>query len=91
MITREWLLSRKHSGKYLCPECSHTRKNKHDRCLSVTIKTEGVVYYCHHCNAKGGEFYEKTYRKSDSVRSKEGNQSENTRRFKGRGRNSPIW
>ena len=56
MITREWLLSRKHSGKYLCPECSHTRKNKHDRCLSVTIKTEGVVYYCHHCNQQGGEF-----------------------------------
>ena len=30
-----------------CPECSHTRKKQHEKCLSVNI-AEGT-WYCHHC------------------------------------------
>lgn len=29
-------------GKHLCPECSHTRRNKRDRCLSVTRGAQGT-------------------------------------------------
>jgi twinkle protein len=32
-----------------CPVCSHTRKKKKDRCLSVSF-TQGKAY-CHHCGA----------------------------------------
>ena len=38
--------------KFVCPECSPTRKNKKDLCLSVDI--DRGVYNCHHCGAKGG-------------------------------------
>ena len=37
--------------KTTCPKCSHTRRNKSDRCLSVNID-EGV-WHCHHCSWKG--------------------------------------
>lgn len=89
MITREWLLGRKHSGKYLCPECSHTRKNKHDKCLSVTIKTEGVVYYCHNCNAQGGEFYDK--HKYNKLGRKEINKKGSSREVKNRKWTGIVW
>ena len=42
------------SQKVVCPKCSHTRRNKTDPCLSVTISDEGVAYLCHHCGWKGG-------------------------------------
>ena len=33
-----------------CPQCSHTRHNKHEPCLSVTIEPDGTpVWVCHHC------------------------------------------
>lgn len=35
----------------LCPECSHTRKKKHDKCLSVNIDKQ--VWHCNHCGFKG--------------------------------------
>lgn len=38
-------------GKTLCPKCSHTRKNKNDRCLSVNVE-EGW-WRCHHCEFSG--------------------------------------
>ena len=43
----------KESGriKTLCPQCSHTRKNKHERCLSVD--TGNGFYKCHHCGWLG--------------------------------------
>lgn len=46
--------------KCVCPECSHTRRNKADRCLSVNVD-EGV-WLCHHCGysgtvAGGGDTY----------------------------------
>jgi twinkle protein len=39
------------SVKTKCPQCSHTRKNKSDDCLSVNID-EGL-YNCHHCGWGG--------------------------------------
>ena len=33
-----------------CPQCSHTRHNKKEPCLSVTIEDDGVpIWNCHHC------------------------------------------
>ena len=41
--------------KTTCPQCSHTRKNKTDQCLSVTLKDDGgAVWKCHHCEWTGG-------------------------------------
>ncbi len=37
--------------KTTCPKCSHTRKNKNDKCLSVNID-EGI-YNCHNCGYAG--------------------------------------
>ena len=37
--------------KTICPKCSHTRKNKNDKCLSVNID-EGI-YNCHNCGYSG--------------------------------------
>jgi twinkle protein len=34
-----------------CPECSHTRKKQHEKCLSVNIQ-EGT-WFCHHCGWAG--------------------------------------
>jgi twinkle protein len=40
--------------KTTCPKCSHTRKNKRDTCLSVTIKHDDAkVWKCHHCEWVG--------------------------------------
>ena len=40
--------------KSLCPWCSHTRKNKRDLCLSVTLKEDGTgVFKCHNCGESG--------------------------------------
>lgn len=40
--------------KTTCPQCSHTRKNRRDPCLSVTIDGDGAVWNCHHCGYSGG-------------------------------------
>lgn len=40
--------------KMRCPKCSHTRKNKSDPCLSLTIDSEsGGVWHCHNCGWSG--------------------------------------
>lgn len=45
-------ISKQRGGKMLCPKCSSTRKNKHDPCLSVDLKTG--LYNCHNnCGFKG--------------------------------------
>ena len=36
----------------ICPWCSHTRKKRNAKCLSVNTDTE--TYYCHHCGISGG-------------------------------------
>lgn len=49
--------------KTLCPECSHTRRNKKEPCLSVNIQADGgAVWMCHHCEWKGGIGNTDTYR-----------------------------
>lgn len=40
--------------KMTCPQCSATRRNKSDPCLSVTVKPGDAVYNCHHCGWTGG-------------------------------------
>lgn len=37
--------------KTLCPQCSNSRKNKNDRCLSINVTTG--EYNCHNCGWKG--------------------------------------
>lgn len=40
--------------KTTCPECSHTRRNKRDLCLSVKIDPDGgAVWKCHNCSWAG--------------------------------------
>ncbi len=39
--------------KTLCPKCSHTRKNRHEPCLSVNLDMNR--WLCHHCGWKGPE------------------------------------
>lgn len=65
----------KTSGKTLCPNCSHTRRNKKDPCLSVDVITG--VYNCHNnCGFSGGvaDTYEK--REKEYVRPKFANQTQ---------------
>jgi uncharacterized Zn finger protein (UPF0148 family) len=91
-LDRETVLNFKRSGKYRCPNCQHERKkNKHDTPLSVTVKTEGVVYFCHHCNINGGEFYGTNQQQRNPIRRKEGNKPQNPHRFKMRKWDSTIW
>ena len=52
-VMREFLSTVQETNRYLCPECSHKRKNKHDRSLSVTVDSEGIMWKCHHCDSEG--------------------------------------
>jgi len=49
------------SGKYICSKCSHTRKNKDDKCLSVQFKSDVVLYKCHNCGWQGAVSYDNRY------------------------------
>jgi hypothetical protein len=53
------VVPRQNVGAYLtiCPQCSHLRRKKRNRCLSVKITTDAVLYHCFHCDWKGAEFY----------------------------------
>lgn len=55
------LPNNKNSGEVqtTCPKCSHTRKKKLDKCLSVNLSTQ--VFICHHCGWSGGEPMQKEY------------------------------
>lgn len=46
--------SSKTSGQIqtICPQCSHTRKKKTDKCLSINLDKQ--VWLCQHCGWKGG-------------------------------------
>lgn len=35
-----------------CPECSHRRKNKNEKCFSVRVTEDEILGYCHHCSHK---------------------------------------
>ncbi len=63
MSVDEWLreqgiaLARASLGghKTTCPQCSATRRNQKDPCLSVTIRPgDDVVAHCHHCGWAAG-------------------------------------
>lgn len=54
------------SGKVLCPKCSHDRKKKADKCLSVNV-VEGT-YKCHNCDWKGGVLNKVDFMKKDYFR-----------------------
>lgn len=51
---RQWAQGRA-LGKYrrTCPDCSPTRKNSKDECLSVRIESEHMLLSCHHCERSG--------------------------------------
>lgn len=49
------------NGKQTCPKCSENRKNKTEKCLSVTYDNEAVLYKCHHCGWAGAVFYRSKY------------------------------
>lgn len=49
--------------KTQCPKCSHTRKNKRDKCLSVDI--DKGLFNCHNCGFSGTTKFEK---KKDFIR-----------------------
>ena len=49
------------SGKQKCPQCSETRKNKSDPCLSVTYTDEAVLYNCHNCGWSGAVYYREKF------------------------------
>lgn len=60
------------SGKQICPNCSHTRKNKTEPCLSVTYTDNAVLYKCHNeCGFEGVVYYrdkferKKTYKRPE--------------------------
>jgi len=40
-------------NKIKCPRCSHNRKHKHDKCLSVRVNSDVVIYNCHNCGFSG--------------------------------------
>ena len=46
------------TGKQTCPQCSEKRKNKSDKCLTVSFERDAILYYCHHCGWTGSVFYE---------------------------------
>lgn len=62
-LTNLGIKLRRRSGteKVTCPQCSESRRNKKDPCLSVNI-TEGV-YNCHNCGWKGNV---KSFERKDS-------------------------
>ena len=39
--------------KVICPQCSHTRRNKQEPCLSVSLENDMALWHCHHCEWKG--------------------------------------
>ncbi len=41
-----------------CPECSHERKKKHVKCMTVHIDERGVRFTCHHCGWFKPRFYD---------------------------------
>jgi hypothetical protein len=43
---------------FRCPKCSYLRKKKRDKVLSVLADGQGFQFKCHHCDWKGGYFYE---------------------------------
>lgn len=71
------------SKSFICPMCSHTRKqsNRRKKCLSVKSESDGVRYFCHHCEDMRGGFFYNDDRKDSRPHRNEGN--------RGKGSNKP--
>lgn len=41
------------SHRLQCPSCSGERRNKHQRCLSLLVEPDRLVWTCHHCMWSG--------------------------------------
>ena len=41
------------SDRVICPECSHERKKHNMKDLAIDATSNGWLYHCHHCQAKG--------------------------------------
>src|SRR6266849_3043743 len=41
-----------------CPQCSHARRKKRQKCLSVLIDGRGIRAHCHHCQWTLVEFFD---------------------------------
>lgn len=39
--------------RHLCPACSEQRKNKYDKCLSITVDSGKALWNCWHCTWQG--------------------------------------
>ena len=39
--------------KIKCPSCSHSRKKKNDKTLSLRIEQDKTLYQCWHCGQQG--------------------------------------
>lgn len=44
---------RRVTERQTCPECSHLRRKRNEKCLSVTQTPDGIEVYCHHCHWRG--------------------------------------
>jgi hypothetical protein len=72
----EWRSTAPGRFNTICPECSHGRKKRNDRCLGVTIYPDGGVgWRCFHCDWSGG----KSLRSSSALTSRRPISSSNAR------------
>ena len=76
--------------KRKCPQCSSTRKNKHDRSLSITREGAKILWLCHHCGCKGA--HNGSERRRDSVGHTQKDQHRDTQRSRMRKRlGNVLW
>ena len=47
--------------KVICPLCSHERKKKRERTLSIKVENQSILYNCWHCQANGVVSLEERY------------------------------
>ena len=52
-VVRQTNVSVEEATRIKCPECSHTRKKKTERTMSVTLKDNKYLYNCWHCGISG--------------------------------------
>lgn len=52
-LASEFASSGRYHDRTICPECSVNRRNHNDRCLSLTLADNAVLYCCHHCDFSG--------------------------------------
>ena len=77
------------SRKYRCPRCSDQRKNKADRSLSITRKGSEVMWFCHHCEWRGG--FDEARSGSNPVGATTKNKPRNTAGNESWRRNHIVW